>query len=86
LGPLQNRVKSIDLSFGSGKCEEKQEKEEVLHAAVQTRAQRAHYRLSWQQRLARNARLSSASPVEVTIHGLPGAFAQSIGLDVVTAA
>ena len=43
-------------------------------------------RLSWQQRMARNARLASSSPLEVTLHGLPAAFAQSIGLDVVTAA
>ena len=62
------------------------EKKESKHADVQTRAQRAHWRLSWGERMARNARLSTASPLEVTIHGLPAAFAQSFGLDVVPAA
>ena len=59
---------------------------EAQHTEVQTRAQRAHDRLSWQQRMARNARLSSAFPLEVTIHGLLAAFAQSLGLDKATAA
>jgi hypothetical protein len=53
---------------------------------VQTRAQRAHWRLSWKQRLARNARPPHAPPLEVTIHGLPVYFAQSFGFDVVPAA
>jgi hypothetical protein len=53
---------------------------------VQTRAQRAHWRLSWSERLARNARPPTAPPLEVTIHGLPVLFAQSFGFDVLTAA
>jgi hypothetical protein len=53
---------------------------------VQTRAQRAHWRLSWQQRLARNARPASAPFLTMTIYGLPAAFAQYIGVDLVTAA
>ena len=53
---------------------------------VQTRAERAHWRLSWQQRLARNARPVSAPLLTVTIYGLPAAFAQYIGVNVVTAA
>jgi hypothetical protein len=80
------RTQTVDLTFGSVKLEGQEEQKKALHTDVQTRAQRAHYRLSWQQRMARNARLSSAFPLEVTIHGLPVAFAQSIGLDVVTAA
>jgi hypothetical protein len=45
-----------------------------------SRAQRAHWRLSWAERLARNA-LPSASPsVSITLFGVPDAFAQSIGL------
>ncbi len=79
------RTQTVTLTFGSAKLEEKKE-EEAQHAHVQTRAQRAHWRLSWHERMARNARLSSASPLEVTLHGLPAAFAQSFGLDVVTAA
>jgi hypothetical protein len=45
-----------------------------------SRAERAHWRLTWQQRLARNARPSSAPPVEMTLYGLSAAFAQSLGL------
>jgi hypothetical protein len=47
---------------------------------VLTRSQRAHWRLSWAQRLARNARCPSSPPVMVTLHGLPAAFAQAYGL------
>jgi hypothetical protein len=54
--------------------------------AVQTRAQRAHWRLSWPQRLARNARPSSAPSLTMTIYGLPAAFAQYIGVKLVSAA
>jgi hypothetical protein len=80
------RTQTVDLTFGPVKREEQEEQKKALPTEVQTRAQRAHYRLSWQQRMARNTRLFSAFPLEVTIHGLPVAFAQSIGLDVVTAA
>ncbi len=38
---------------------------------VFTRAQRAHWRFSWDQRLARNARPSDAPSLTVTLHGLP---------------
>ena len=47
--------------------------------AVLTRAQRAHWRLSWSQRLARNARLSPATALTITVHGLPLVFAQYFG-------
>ena len=53
---------------------------------MQTRAQRAHWRLSWDERLARNARSVTAPPLEVTIHGLPAAFAQFFGFGLVAAA
>jgi len=46
-----------------------------------TRAQRAHWRLSWEQRLARNARPSNAPRLVVTLHGLPATFARSFGFD-----
>jgi hypothetical protein len=46
-----------------------------------TRAQRAHWRLSWAQRLARKARSPDASALTVTLHGLPATFAQSFGFD-----
>src|SRR6266446_5497909 len=49
----------------------------------QTRAQRAHWRLSWNERLARNARPSTAPLLKVTIHGLPATFANAFGLGLI---
>lgn len=51
-----------------------------------TRAERAHWRLSWEERLARNARPSTAPPLEITLHGLPAPFIQSFALPVKQAA
>jgi hypothetical protein len=48
---------------------------------VVTRTERAHWRLSWDQRLARNARPADASRLVVTLHGLPATFASSFGFD-----
>ena len=50
----------------------------------QTRTQRAHWRLSWNERLARNARPSNALPLAITVHGLPATFAHLFGLALVT--
>jgi hypothetical protein len=47
-----------------------------------SRAERAHWRLSWQQRLARNARLTTAQPFEIMVYGLPTEVAQVLGLQV----
>ncbi len=49
--------------------------------AVLTRAERAHWRLSWEQRLARNARPSDAPRLFITLHGLPATFVSSFGFD-----
>jgi len=46
--------------------------------ALLTRAQRAHGRLCWEQRLARNARPSDAPRLVVTLHGLLATFARSL--------
>src|SRR6266496_1414841 len=46
---------------------------------VLTRAGRAYWRLSWEQRLTRNVRATNAPPLLVTLHGLPATFAQSFG-------
>jgi hypothetical protein len=46
---------------------------------IVTRAQRAHYRLTWAERFARNARLPTAQPLIITIHGLPDTFALIYG-------
>jgi hypothetical protein len=48
---------------------------------ILTRAERAHWRLSWDQRLARNTRPADAPPLIVTLHGLPATFASSFGFD-----
>lgn len=47
---------------------------------VLTRAQRAHSRLSWQERLARNARAPEASPPTISLFGIPDHFAAFLGL------
>ncbi len=53
---------------------------------ILTRAQRAHWRLSWEQQLARNARPSNAPRLVVTLHGLPATFAHSFGFDLLATA
>jgi hypothetical protein len=45
-----------------------------------SRAQRAHYRLSWVERLARNARPLTAGQVTIRLFGIPEGFAISLGL------
>jgi len=50
-----------------------------LPSSLLTRPQRAHWRLSWEQRLSHNARPASSPLVTVTLHGLPAAFAQIYG-------
>lgn len=47
---------------------------------ILSRAQRAHSRLSWAERLARNARVPTASPVTIKLFGVPEGFATSLGL------
>jgi len=45
-----------------------------------SRAQRAHYRLDFQERLTRNARVPTASWVTIKLFGVPEGFAASLGL------
>ena len=47
---------------------------------ILSRPQRAHYRLSWQERLARNARASTSGQVTIRLFGVPESFATSLGL------
>jgi len=59
--------------------------ETLVHAQphsppLETRAERAHWRLSWEQRLARNARPPTAPSVEIVLHGLPAPFIQAFDL------
>jgi hypothetical protein len=44
-----------------------------------SRAERAHYRLTWAQRLARNARPETAGQVTIRLFGVPERFATSLG-------
>ncbi len=48
--------------------------------AILSRAQRAHSRLSWAERLIRNARPATAGHVTIKLFGVPAAFATSLGL------
>lgn len=45
-----------------------------------SRAQRAHYRLSWTERLGRNARAPTAGRVTISLFGVPTVFATWLGL------
>jgi hypothetical protein len=47
---------------------------------ILSRAQRAHSRLSWQERLARNARPPTADHVTIKLYGIPATCAASHGL------
>jgi len=47
-----------------------------------SRAERAHWRLSWAERLARNARPKSAPDVSIMLFGIPDAFATALGLHI----
>ena len=53
---------------------------------ILTRTERAHWRLSWDQRLMRNARPADAPRLIVTLHGLPATFASSFGFDLLATA
>lgn len=47
---------------------------------ILSRARRAHSRLSWTERLARNARAEDAGQVTITLFGIPERFATLLGL------
>jgi hypothetical protein len=47
---------------------------------ILSRAQRAHYRLSWEERLARNACATTTGQITITLFGVPTAFAAFLGL------
>jgi len=52
----------------------------TLPPAPLSRAQRAHYRLTFQERLVRNARVSTSGQVTIRLCGVPADFATSLGL------
>jgi hypothetical protein len=45
-----------------------------------SRAERAHYRLSWEERLARNARTEAAERITLTLFGIPDCLTTFLGL------
>jgi hypothetical protein len=49
---------------------------------VLSRARRAHYRLNWDERLARNACKPTAAPLTLILYGVPDSFAAFLGLKV----
>jgi len=50
---------------------------------ILSRAQRAHYRLSWEERLARNARPNTVGQRTLKLFGIPESFAAWLGLTAV---
>jgi hypothetical protein len=50
------------------------------HRGPLTRQERKHARMTWEQRLARNAYDPSEPRVKLHLFGIPAAFAQAIGL------
>ena len=52
----------------------------VPSSPIFSRAQRAHYRLSFAERLARNARASTAGQITIQLFGVPDAFSNFLGL------
>src|SRR5262249_47722889 len=52
----------------------------ALVPPILSRAQRSHVRLSWTQRLMRNARQPTDEPVCIKLFGVPDYFADFLGL------
>jgi hypothetical protein len=52
----------------------------AITPAPLSRGERAHYRLTWAERLARNARPLTAGQVTIRLFGIPEGFAVSLGL------
>ena len=77
------RSETVSVTMGARLTEERSV---TRSSHVLTRSQRAHWRLSWDERFARNARLATSSPLVVTTHGLPATFASSFGFGLLPAA
>ena len=73
------RTETVLLTIGPASTPEPTPDPELL---VLTRAQRAHWRMSWRERFARNARRETAPALSITLHGLPASFAQTFALDI----
>jgi len=70
------RSETVVMTMGAPPMEQQTD---AITAPVMTRAMRAHWHLSWDQRVARNARPVTARPLTVTIHGLPETFTHVYG-------
>jgi hypothetical protein len=71
------RTETVLLTMGPAHTQENPNGREPV---VLTRTERAHWRMSWSQRLARNGRRATAPPLEITLHGLPASFAFALNL------
>jgi hypothetical protein len=69
------RHQRVEVTFPQTTLAEPQDPEVIL-----SRAQRAHYRLSWHERLARNAYVPTVGQITITLFGLPTSFATFLGL------
>jgi hypothetical protein len=52
----------------------------LAEVPLQSRTERAHWRLSWAERLVRNACAPTAGPVTIHLFGVPDAFARFLDL------
>jgi hypothetical protein len=77
------RSETVEIAMGAIPT---QGQTETLDEHVSTRAERAHWRLAWEQRLVRNARPATAPSVTITLHGLPASLALTYGFDLLAAA
>lgn len=80
------RSQTVHLTAGIPPMHASTRASAVSCEGVLTRAERAHWRLSWQQRLSRNARPADAPDLVVTLHGLPATFASAFGFDLLATA
>jgi hypothetical protein len=71
------RTQTVTITAAAGVFSASQDRSVPL-----TRAERAHWRLSWTQRLSRNASKPTHPMVSIRLFGIPTAFATSVGLAV----
>jgi hypothetical protein len=72
------RHQRVEVQAESGDCADSATP--AVTPAPLSRAERAHYRLTWAQRLARNARPETSGRVTIRLFGVPERFATSLGL------
>src|SRR5438132_581296 len=70
---LRHQRVEVQLEFGNSATT-------TVTSVPLSRAQRAHYRLDWSERLARNARVPTASQVTLRLFGVPEGFATPLSL------